>query len=93
MIMKPETITSAALNAAAFFIGGIVALFTENPELTLQTIKQATWITIGGGALLAFIKAYQEVDTRRLLARMRGKNVEVSAKIVNEATEEGINDA
>lgn len=70
--MKIETIVGAVVAALILFISSITTLFTENPELTFMQIKEATWVSIIGGALVAFLKDYQAISSRRLVSKLTG---------------------
>lgn len=71
---RVDTTLGAVTAAAILIVGQFVALFTENPELTVADIKQATWIAIVGGGLLAFLKDFNAVSFRRAAAGVRGAN-------------------
>lgn len=68
--MNINTIISALIAAAILFISNITTLFQENPELTFEMIKQSTWVSIVGGAVVAFLKDYQTISTRRLVNKV-----------------------
>lgn len=65
-----NTILGALLAALLLFVSTIVTLFAENPALTFDTIGQATWVSIGGGAIAAFLKDFQALWTRRQINRL-----------------------
>ena len=67
-----STIVGAFVASLIFFVGNMVTLFTENPELTFDAIKQATWVAALGGALLQFLKDYQAVWTRNMIDKAAG---------------------
>lgn len=67
-----STIVGALVAALIFFVGNMVTLFAENPELTFGAIKQATWVSVAGGALVQFLKDYQAVWTRNVIDRAAG---------------------
>lgn len=66
-----DTFVGALVAALILFISSVVTLFTENPDLTLEGIRQSVWISIGGGALVAFLKDYQAISTRRFINKVR----------------------
>jgi hypothetical protein len=70
--MKMANVLDALVAALILFIGNLVTLFVENNALELADIKQATWIVIGGGAFLSFLKAARTVDLRKGLETMTG---------------------
>lgn len=63
--MKVTTFIGAAIAAFIGFMTAIIALFIENPDLTVGQISQATWIVVGGGAIVAFAKDAQTVWLRK----------------------------
>lgn len=65
-----ETYLGAFVAALILFGSNLVTLFVENPDLTLTALKQSTWIAVGGGALVAFLKDFQAVNTRNALSKM-----------------------
>lgn len=65
-----NTIIGALIAALILFISSIVTLFTENPDLTFEAIRQSTWVSIIGGAVVAFLKDYQALSTRRLVSKV-----------------------
>ena len=65
-----QIITGAIVAALILFLSNITTLFMENPDLTFASIKQSAWVSIGGGALIAFLKDYQAVSTRNLVGRL-----------------------
>lgn len=67
-----STIVGALIAALIFFIGNMVTLFVENPDLTFDTLKQATWVSLIGGATLQFLKDYQAVWTRNQIDKAAG---------------------
>ncbi len=62
-----NTVTGAVTAALILLITNAIALFTENPELTVADIKQSTWIVLVGGGLVAFLKDYQALSFRRMV--------------------------
>lgn len=69
---RVDTSLGALTAALILMIGQFVALFTENTELTVGDIKQATWIAIVGGGIVAFLKDFNAVSFRRITAGVRG---------------------
>ena len=67
-----NTLVSALIAALILFLSNIVTLFTENPELTFDQVATATWVSIVGGALVAFLKDFQAINTRRLVNKVTG---------------------
>lgn len=70
--MKMTTVGGALVAALILFISSIVTLFVNDPELTFGAISQATWVSVVGGALVAFLKDYQAVSTRRVIGKLTG---------------------
>ena len=67
-----NTIVGALIAALIFFVGAIVTLFANDPDLTFDTISQAAWVAAGGGAALQFLKDFQAVTVRRLAGKVTG---------------------
>ena len=67
--MSINSLIGALIAALILFISSITTLFVENPELTFGMIKQSSWVSIVGGAIVAFLKDYQAISTRRLVNR------------------------
>ena len=65
-----NTIIGALIAALVLFLSSLITLFIENPELTFSAIRQATWVSIAGGALVAFLKDFQAIWTRRQINRI-----------------------
>lgn len=70
--MSIETIGGAIVAALILFVSSIVTLFVSDPELTFGSLSQATWVSVVGGALVAFLKDYQAVSTRRVIGKLTG---------------------
>ena len=68
--MNLNTIIGALIAALILFISSITTLFMENPELTFGAIKQSSWVSIVGGAAVAFLKDYQAITTRRVVNKL-----------------------
>lgn len=65
-----NTIIGAVVAALILFASSIVTLFTADPNLTFDQITTATWVSVAGGALIAFLKDYQALSTRRLVDKL-----------------------
>ncbi|HUW45330.1 MAG TPA: hypothetical protein VMW50_05975 [Dehalococcoidia bacterium] len=65
-----NTIIGALIAALVLFMSNITTLFMENPDLTFAVIKQSAWVSICGGAFVAFLKDYQAISTRRLVNKV-----------------------
>ncbi|WP_455363608.1 hypothetical protein [[Eubacterium] cellulosolvens] len=70
MTVNTNTLVGALVAALILFISSIVTLFTNDPTMTFQEIGQATWVSIVGGAAVAFLKDYQAITTRRLINKV-----------------------
>ena len=70
MELNINTIIGALIAAGIMFLSSMVALFIENPDLAFGMIKQATWVSILGGAAIQFLKDYQAISTRRMINRV-----------------------
>jgi hypothetical protein len=57
----------ALIAALILFLSSMVTLFTNDPALEFNVIPTAVWVSIGGGAAIAFLKDYQAITTRRLI--------------------------
>ncbi len=67
-----NTLIGAAIAAAILFGSSMVTLFTSNPDLTFADLTTATWVSLVGGAAIAFLKDYQALTTRRLVNKVTG---------------------
>lgn len=65
-----DTLLGALIASIILFLSSMVTLFTENPELTFAVIKQATWVSLCGGAMIAFLKDYNALNARKMIASM-----------------------
>ncbi len=70
--MNTNTIVGALIAALILFISTVVTLFTNNPDLTFAQLSTATWVSLLGGAAVAFFKDYQAISTRRLVNKVTG---------------------
>ena len=62
-----NTFIGAIIAALILFMSSMVTLFTNDPVLEFDQIATATWVSIGGGALVAFLKDFQAITTRRIV--------------------------
>jgi hypothetical protein len=67
-----NTIVGALIAALILFGSSVVTLFTNDPNLTFAQLGTATWVSLVGGAAIAFLKDYQALTTRRLVNRVTG---------------------
>ena len=67
-----NTIVGGVIAALILFGSSMVTLFTNNPDLTFAMISTATWVSLLGGAGVAFLKDYQALTTRRLVNKVTG---------------------
>jgi len=65
--MKIETIGGAFVAALILFGTGFLAVFQQDGVATIANISQATWLTLGVGAALSFLKDYQALSVRRAM--------------------------
>ena len=70
--MSVNTLIGALIAALILFGTNLMTLFAENPELTFADIKTSAWVSIIVGALVAFLKDYQAISTRRLVNKVTG---------------------
>ena len=62
-----NTIIGAIIAALILFLSSMVTLFTNDPTLEFDGISTAVWVSIGGGAAIAFLKDYQSLTARRFI--------------------------
>lgn len=74
--MNIGTVGGALIAAAILFISNLMSLFAQDAELTFAMIGQATWVSVVGGALVAFLKDYQAVNTRKIISKLTNKEPE-----------------
>ena len=67
-----NTIIGACTAALILFLSSIVTLFTNDPTLEFSGISTAVWVSIGGGAAIAFLKDFQSITARRFISRTTG---------------------
>lgn len=70
--MNVNTLVGALIAALILFGSSVVTLFTSNPDLTFAQLTTATWVSLAGGAAVAFLKDYQALSTRRLVNKVSG---------------------
>lgn len=70
--MNVNTLTGALIAALILFGSSVVTLFTSNPELTFADLTTATWVSLVGGAAVAFFKDYQALTVRRTVNKISG---------------------
>ena len=70
--MNVNTLVGALIAALILFGSSVVTLFTNNPDLTFAQLSTATWVSLVGGAAIAFLKDYQAITTRRLVNKVTG---------------------
>lgn len=67
-----NTLVGALIAALILFGSSVVTLFTNNPDLTFAQLSTATWVSLIGGAGVAFLKDYQALSARRLINKVTG---------------------
>ena len=67
-----NVLIGALVAALILFLSSIVTLFTNDPTLEFSTISTAVWVSMCGGAVIAFLKDYQAISTRRLINKATG---------------------
>ena len=67
-----NTLVGALIAALILFGSSVVTLFTADPELTFADFSTAMWVSLVGGAAVAFLKDYQAISTRRLVNKVTG---------------------
>lgn len=70
--MNVNTLVGALIAALILFGSSVVTLFTNDPTLTFAQLGTATWVSLIGGAGIAFLKDYQALTTRRLVNKVTG---------------------
>jgi hypothetical protein len=70
--MNINTLTGALIAALILFGSSVVTLFTSNPDLTFADLTTATWVSLVGGAAVAFFKDYQALTVRRTVNKISG---------------------
>jgi hypothetical protein len=70
--MNVNTLVGALVASLILFGSSLVTLFTNNPDLTFEQISTATWVSLVGGAAIAFLKDWQAISTRRLVNKVTG---------------------
>ncbi len=67
-----NTLVGALLAALILFGSSVVTLFVNNPEMTFADLTTATWVSLVGGAAVAFLKDYQALTVRRAASKVTG---------------------
>jgi len=67
-----NTIVGALIAALILFGSSVVTLFTQDPTLTFADLTTSAWVSLVGGAAVAFLKDYQALTTRRLVNKVTG---------------------
>ena len=62
-----NVLVGALVAALILFLSNLVTLFTNDPTLEFSYIPTAAWVSIGAGALIAFLKDYQAIATRKFI--------------------------
>lgn len=65
-----NTFIGALTAAVVLFLSSMVTLFTNDSTLEFSGISTAVWVSVGGGAAIAFLKDYQSLSTRRMINRV-----------------------
>ncbi len=60
----------ALMAALILFLSNIITLFTNDSSMEFSDISTATWVIIGGGAMIAFLKDHQGQATRRAINKI-----------------------
>ena len=67
-----ETVIGALIAALILFFTAVLALLTQEGVDSISDIGQIPWIVAGLGALISFLKDYQALSTRKLIANITG---------------------
>lgn len=70
--MNVNTLAGALIAALILFGSSVVTLFTNNADLTFADLSTATWVSLVGGAAIAFLKDYQALTVRRTVNKISG---------------------
>lgn len=70
--MKTENVLGAAIAALIGFLTAMLALLVQDGVNSIGDISQLAWIVAGVGALIAFLKDYQAITTRQVIANITG---------------------
>jgi len=65
-----NVILGALISAAIPFIGGVMLLFSADASLEFSDILTASWVTLCGTALVAFLKGTQSLTVRRVINKV-----------------------
>lgn len=71
--MKTENVLGAAIAAVIGFLTAMLALLVQDGVNSIGDISQLAWIVAGVGALIAFLKDYQAINTRKAIANITGE--------------------
>ena len=67
-----NTLLGACTAASILFLSSLVTLFTNDPTMEFDQISTAVWMSVGGGAAIAFLKDFQSLTARRFISRATG---------------------
>ena len=70
--MNSETVIGAFIAAAIGFLTAMLALLVQDGVSSVSDISQLAWIVAGVGALISFLKDYQALSARRMIAKVTG---------------------
>ncbi len=70
--VKVETLAGALIAAVILFVSGFLALLQQDGVNSAGDISQVAWLVLAGGAVLSFLKDYQALTARRLIAKLTG---------------------
>lgn len=70
--MNVNTLSGAAIAALILFGSSVVTLFVNNPDMVFADLSTATWVSLLGGAAIAFLKDYQALTVRRTVNKISG---------------------
>lgn len=70
--MKIESVLGAFIAALILFFTGALALLTQPEVVSVGDISPLAWIVLSIGALIALLKDFQAITTRRGLEKLTG---------------------
>ena len=70
--MNSETIIGALIAALIGMFTAILALLVQDGVASIGDIAQISWIVVGIGALISFLKDYQAITARKVIAKLTG---------------------
>lgn len=70
--MNSETIIGALIAALIGMFTAVMALLVADGISSIGDIAQLSWIVVGIGALISFLKDYQAINTRKAIAKLTG---------------------